>query len=191
MNVEIRDERFRTVVGDDVEVEEVGSGFEFTEGPIWNHVEKHLIFSDIPGNTMRRWRADGSIETWRQPSNMANGNAYDPVGPRRQLRTRNQPASPVPRATAQLPSLRRTTAIRSSTAPTTSSSSATARSTSPILALGAGSITDGPVRSNSTSRAFTGSIQRAANSRCWLTISTSPTASVFRWTSRSCSSTTR
>ena len=80
MNVEIRDERFRTVVGDDVEVEEVGSGFEFTEGPIWNHVEKHLIFSDIPGNTMRRWRADGSIETWRQPSNMANGNAYDPVG---------------------------------------------------------------------------------------------------------------
>ena len=80
MNVEIRDERFRTVVGDDVEVEEVGSGFEFTEGPIWNHAEKHLIFSDIPGNTMRRWRADGSIETWRQPSNMANGNAYDPAG---------------------------------------------------------------------------------------------------------------
>ena len=35
MNVEIRDQRFRTVVGDDVEIEEVGSGFEFTEGPIW------------------------------------------------------------------------------------------------------------------------------------------------------------
>ena len=47
---------------------------------IWNHVEKHLIFSDIPGNIMRRWRPDGSIETWRQPSNMANGNAYDPAG---------------------------------------------------------------------------------------------------------------
>ncbi len=80
MNVEIRDERFRAVVGGDVEIEEVGSGFEFTEGPIWNHVEKHLIFSDIPGNVMRRWRPDGSIETWRQPSNMANGNTYDGEG---------------------------------------------------------------------------------------------------------------
>ena len=80
MNVEIRDEKFRAVVGDDVEIEEVGSGFEFTEGPIWNHVEKHLIFSDIPGNIMRRWRPDGSIETWRQPSNMANGNTYDGEG---------------------------------------------------------------------------------------------------------------
>ncbi len=80
MNVEIRDERFRAVVGDDVEIEEVGSGFEFTEGPIWNHVEKHLIFSDIPGNIMRRWRPDGAIETWRQPSNMANGNTYDGQG---------------------------------------------------------------------------------------------------------------
>ncbi len=80
MNVEIRDEKFRAVVGDDVEIEEVGSGFEFTEGPIWNHVEKHLIFSDIPGNIMRRWRSDGSIEPWRQPSNMANGNTYDGEG---------------------------------------------------------------------------------------------------------------
>lgn len=80
MNVEIRDEKFRAVVGGEVEIEEVGSGFEFTEGPIWNHAESHLIFSDIPSNIMRRWRPDGSIETWRQPSNMANGNTYDGEG---------------------------------------------------------------------------------------------------------------
>lgn len=80
MYVEIRDEKFRAVVGDDVEIEEVGSDFEFTEGPIWSHVEKHMIFSDIPGNIMRRWRPGGSIEVWRQPSNMANGNTYDGEG---------------------------------------------------------------------------------------------------------------
>ena len=80
MNIEIRDQKFRAVVGEDVHFEEIGSGFEFTEGPIWHHVEKHLIFSDIPGNIMRRWRPDGSIEKWRQPSNMANGNAYDMQG---------------------------------------------------------------------------------------------------------------
>lgn len=80
MNVEIRHDQLRAVVGDDIEIEEVGSGFAFTEGPIWNHVEEHLIFSDIVGNVMRRWRPDGSLETWRQPSNMANGNAYDAQG---------------------------------------------------------------------------------------------------------------
>ena len=29
---------------------------------------------------MRRWRPDGSIEIWRRPSNMANGNTYDGEG---------------------------------------------------------------------------------------------------------------
>ena len=36
MNVEIRDDRFRQIVGDGVELERVGTGFLFTEGA---HVE--------------------------------------------------------------------------------------------------------------------------------------------------------
>ena len=80
MNVEIRGDRFRAVVGDDVEFEELGSGFEFTEGPIWHPVERHLIFSDMPGDHMRRWSTDAGIESFRKPCNMANGNAYDREG---------------------------------------------------------------------------------------------------------------
>ena len=34
MNVEIRDERFRDNVGDDVQVEQLATGFDFTEGPV-------------------------------------------------------------------------------------------------------------------------------------------------------------
>jgi gluconolactonase len=80
VNVEIRDERFRAVVGDDAAVEELAGGFDFTEGPVWHYSEKHLIFSDMPGNIMRKWTPDGRVQTWRQPSNMANGNAYDRDG---------------------------------------------------------------------------------------------------------------
>ncbi|MDP7602879.1 MAG: SMP-30/gluconolactonase/LRE family protein, partial [Alphaproteobacteria bacterium] len=80
MSVEVRDDRFRAVVGDDVEFEELGSGFDFTEGPIWHPHEKYLIFSDMPGNHMRRWSAADGITTFRQPSNMANGNAWDREG---------------------------------------------------------------------------------------------------------------
>lgn len=80
MTVEIRDDRFRRVVGDDAEFETLGSGFDFTEGPIWHPHEKHLIFSDMPGNHMRRWSAADGITTFRKPSDMANGNAYDRQG---------------------------------------------------------------------------------------------------------------
>ncbi|MCH7734566.1 MAG: SMP-30/gluconolactonase/LRE family protein [Chloroflexi bacterium] len=84
MSVEIRDERFREVVGDDALFEQLGTGFDFTEGAIWNHEGGFLIFSDMPGNVMRKWTPEGGptgrIEVFRQPSNMANGNYYDPQG---------------------------------------------------------------------------------------------------------------
>ena len=80
MNVEVRDERFRQVVGGDAPVEELATGFDFTEGAVWNHVEGHLIFSDMPGNVMRTWTAVDSIQVFRQPSNMANGNFHDLQG---------------------------------------------------------------------------------------------------------------
>lgn len=80
MNVEIRDPRFRTTVGDDAPLEVLGSGFWFTEGPIWHPVEKHLTFSDIPGNHIRRWSASGGIVSFRNPSNKTNGNTYDRKG---------------------------------------------------------------------------------------------------------------
>ena len=80
MNVETRDERFRQVVGEDAPVEELATGFDFTEGAVWNHVDGYLIFSDMPGNVMRKWTAADEIQVFRQPSNMANGNTYDLQG---------------------------------------------------------------------------------------------------------------
>ena len=80
MNVEIRDERFRQVVGYDAPVEELAGGFDFTEGAVWNHVEGCLIFSDMPGDVMRTWTDADGIQVFRQPSHMANGNFYDLQG---------------------------------------------------------------------------------------------------------------
>lgn len=80
VSVEIRDERFRAVVGDDAPLEKLGTGFKFVEGAVWNHVTRRLIFSDIPGDVMRVWTPDGRIETFRKPSGMANGNCYDRQG---------------------------------------------------------------------------------------------------------------
>jgi gluconolactonase len=80
MNVEIRNRRFTAVVGADVAFEKVGSGCIFTEGPLWHPYEKFLLFSDIPGDKIRRWSRAEGITTFRTPSNMANGLTYDRQG---------------------------------------------------------------------------------------------------------------
>lgn len=64
----------------DAELEQVLSGFEFLEGPVWHPDERHLTFSDIVGNTMYRWSRAGGLDVYRKPSHMANGNTYDRKG---------------------------------------------------------------------------------------------------------------
>ena len=80
MNVEIHDARFRTIIGDDVTIEQLGTGYRFTEGPVWHPHERHLTFSDIPGNQLWRWSASGGFTSFRDPSNKTNGNTYDRKG---------------------------------------------------------------------------------------------------------------
>lgn len=80
MSVEIRDPRFRAVVGDSVSFEQLGTGFLFTEGPLWHARERYLLFSDMPGNHLRKWSAAGGVQTFRQPSDQSNGLAWDREG---------------------------------------------------------------------------------------------------------------
>ena len=80
MNVEIRDSRFTQVVGADVKLERIASGFDFVEGPVWHPGDQCLIFSDIAGNAMYRWSQAEGVTLFRKPSQMANGNTYDRQG---------------------------------------------------------------------------------------------------------------
>lgn len=58
----------------------IADGFLFTEGPVWNHTEGFLLFSDIAGNTIYRLTLPRQIEVYQQPSHNANGLAYDLKG---------------------------------------------------------------------------------------------------------------
>jgi gluconolactonase len=61
MNVDIRDPKFKSVVGDSVAFEKLGTGFLFTEGPLWHAAEKYLLFSDMPGDHIRKWTARDGV----------------------------------------------------------------------------------------------------------------------------------
>jgi len=80
MSAEIRDDRFRQVVGDDSQLEQVATGFMFTEGAMWNGKAGELTFSDMPGDVVRKWSAENGVTVFRQPSNNANGHYYDLEG---------------------------------------------------------------------------------------------------------------
>jgi gluconolactonase len=80
VSVEIRDPRFTSVVGAEVQFEKIATGFRFTEGPLWHPKERHLLFSDIPGDQLQRWSEREGVSTFRKPSNMSNGLAYDRSG---------------------------------------------------------------------------------------------------------------
>jgi gluconolactonase len=80
MSVDIRDPAFERIVGTSVELERLGTGFLFTEGPLWHPRDRYLLFSDMPGDIIRRWSAQDGIQTFRAPSNKANGLAWDRQG---------------------------------------------------------------------------------------------------------------
>ncbi len=80
MSIEIRQDGMHAIVDPDATLEKVAGDFLFTEGPIWHPQEKHLTFSDIPGNQLFRLDSGGNLSSFREPSNMGNGNTYDAEG---------------------------------------------------------------------------------------------------------------
>lgn len=61
------------------EVEQIATGFIFTEGPVW-HPDGHLLFSDMPGDKRRKWTPSTGVEVVRDPANKCNGMAFDRDG---------------------------------------------------------------------------------------------------------------
>ena len=58
-------------------VGQVGTGFTFTEGPIWHPVDHYLLFSDMPADVRRRWDERNGVAEVKRPSNKCNGMTYD------------------------------------------------------------------------------------------------------------------
>src|ERR687885_1397862 len=79
MPVRVNAPAFRELVDDRVELERLGTGFTFTEGPIWNP-EGYLLFSDMPGDTRRRWDEQSGVTEVAKPSNKGNGMTIENEG---------------------------------------------------------------------------------------------------------------
>jgi len=80
VSVQAESEDLHELIDADAAVEQIGSGFTFTEGPIWNPRGQYLLFSDMPGDTRRRWDEQSGVREVAKPSNKGNGMTLDAQG---------------------------------------------------------------------------------------------------------------
>lgn len=73
-------EKFDSLVPKESEVGRLASGFQFTEGPVWNSCKGFLLFSDIPANSILKWSPKTGVTVFREPSGNSNGLTYDREG---------------------------------------------------------------------------------------------------------------
>lgn len=63
------DPRFDALVPKDARVERLADGFDWAEGPVWFPEDGgFLLFSDVPKNTVFRWREGRPVEVYLKPS---------------------------------------------------------------------------------------------------------------------------
>jgi gluconolactonase len=79
MTVSALSEQLHELVDPGARVEQVATGFTFTEGPIWMP-DGSLHFSDMPADKRRRWHPDEGVTVLRDPSNKCNGMTIDNDG---------------------------------------------------------------------------------------------------------------
>jgi gluconolactonase len=79
MAVVVHSQKLNDLVDENAEVEQIATGFTFTEGPIWMS-DGSLHFSDMPGDKRRRWHPDEGVTVLRDPSNKCNGMTLDNDG---------------------------------------------------------------------------------------------------------------
>jgi gluconolactonase len=76
----IKDRRFARYMLANAPLELLGSGFRWTEGPVWFGDRNCLLFQDIPRNRTMQWSEETGTTVFRYPSDYANGQTRDRQG---------------------------------------------------------------------------------------------------------------
>lgn len=68
VSVEKLDPALNAIVGNQLTVSVIASGYEWTEGPLWLEGDKKLLFSDVPTNTIYQWTEEKGASIYLTPS---------------------------------------------------------------------------------------------------------------------------
>jgi gluconolactonase len=71
---------FEAYILGNAELEVLGEGFRWIEGPVWMGDADCLLFQDLPRDRTMRWSEATGVSVYRQPSGYANGQTRDRTG---------------------------------------------------------------------------------------------------------------
>lgn len=78
---DIRDERFRSLIHGNAQIDTLWSGGRWAEGPAYFAAGRYLVWSDIPNDRLLRWdEASGAVAVFEQPCRNQNGHTVDQLG---------------------------------------------------------------------------------------------------------------
>lgn len=91
ISIDRLDPAIDSVISNEISVDVIGTGYKWSEGPLWIESEKMLLFTDVPTNTIYKWTAEKGAEVYLTPSGYtgtipragepgANGLALDDEG---------------------------------------------------------------------------------------------------------------
>jgi gluconolactonase len=66
--LESLDARFHALVPADTKIEKIADDLLWSEGPLWDAQQKHLLFSDIPRNVVMRWHEEKGVSRFLENS---------------------------------------------------------------------------------------------------------------------------
>jgi gluconolactonase len=67
------DPSFTALVPAGARLEQLASGFAWSEGPVWRKSGGYLLFTDIPKNTIHRWHPSEGLSVFLRPAGFAMG----------------------------------------------------------------------------------------------------------------------
>src|SRR3954453_2454093 len=66
--IERHDNRLDRILPRDARMERLADGFDWSEGPVWIRDGGYLLFSDVPQNTVFRYKEGGGGDVFLKPS---------------------------------------------------------------------------------------------------------------------------
>jgi gluconolactonase len=58
------------------QIEVLAAGFDWSEGPVWDRRGGHLLFSDIPANSVMKWKREEGVTLFLKPSGYTGAAPY-------------------------------------------------------------------------------------------------------------------
>ncbi|NBC83636.1 MAG: SMP-30/gluconolactonase/LRE family protein [Bacteroidetes bacterium] len=74
--IEVIEDEFHKLIAPDANIEILADGFSWSEGPVWVEDGGFLLFSDVPENTIYKWKEGEGISVYLKPSGFTGEGSY-------------------------------------------------------------------------------------------------------------------